>query len=196
MWKIPVPHDIPADVAFAIRDQLPSASDVPRPQWQPTTALFTLGSLYDLVAGHYHSLSDLPPGNVPVVSCGDQNNGISGYYDVQQHLNRNKLTIAFNGMNTLTTKYHPYTFAAKDDVAICSPKRPLRLTTQLFVQMMLNRERWRFSYYRKCFIDKLRRYQVYLPTKDGQIDEDAIQGLVETSPYWSFLKTRFTVQTQ
>jgi hypothetical protein len=189
--KIPIPDEVPARVTFAVKDQLPKASVVARPQWHPTTALFALESLYDLVAGHYHSLSDLPSGDVPVVSCGDQNNGISGYYGVRQHLHRNKLTIAFNGMNTLTTKYHPYTFAAKDDVAICSPKRPMRLTTELFIQIMLNRERWRFSYYRKCFIDKLRRYQVFLPVKDNQIDEDVIQAIIETSPYWNYLKIRF-----
>jgi type I restriction enzyme M protein len=131
----------------------------------------------------------LPRGLVPMVSCGDENNGICGYFDVQ-HAYSHKLTIAFNGMNTLTAKYHPYQFAAKDDVAVCSPKRPLRLTTQLFIQVMLAREQWRFSYYRKCFKDKLERVTIPMPAKGDQIDEKVIERLMQTTPYWEFLKDR------
>jgi hypothetical protein len=54
-----------------------------------------------------------------------------------------KLTIAFNGMNTLTTKYHPYDFATKDDVAVWVPRKPWRLSTIVFVQLMMAREKWR-----------------------------------------------------
>ena len=63
---------------------------------------------------------------------------------------QDRLTIAFNG-STLAAKYHPYAFAAKDDVAVCFPKSKLRVTTELFIQVMLGREQWRFSYYRKCY---------------------------------------------
>ena len=190
--KMLVPDEVLDGITFKVKNQLPRLAVVPRQAWHTNMNLFSLGSIYDLVPGHYHSLGDLPPGDIPIVSCGDQNNGISGYHDVQQHLNRYKLMIAFNGMNTLTVKYHPYTFAAKDDVVICSPNHPLRLTTELFIQTMLNRERWRFSYYRKCFIGKLRRYQVFLPERDGQVDEDEIESLVATSHYWNYLESKLS----
>ena len=108
---------------------------------------------------------------------------------------RDKLTIAFNGMNTLTAKYHPYRFAAKDDVAICLPKQALWVTTHLFVQAILNRERWRYSFYRKCYVDKLRRFEVLLPSKRGKVDEDGIQKAVEAAPYWEYLKERLQVES-
>ncbi|MBI3770152.1 MAG: hypothetical protein HY271_16895 [Deltaproteobacteria bacterium] len=75
------------------------------------------------------------------MSDGDQNNGASGYFDVKEHMYERTLTIAFNGMNPLPARYHPYLFAAKDDVAVCIPRQPLHLTTEVFIQAMINRER-------------------------------------------------------
>ena len=152
------------------------------------TKSFQLGALYELTGGDYHSAAEVPGGAIPLISCGDADNGITGFVDVpSDHVYEGRLTIAFNGMNTLTTKYHPYRFATKDDVAICVPRKAMRLTTEVFIQAMINRERWRYSYYRKCFVDKLRRFAISLPAKGDEIDEDVIAELVESTPYWATL---------
>jgi type I restriction enzyme M protein len=136
-----------------------------KPIWEPNFKAMPLDALFALSPGDYHNASDLPSGDVPLISCGDADNGITGFLSVpSENIYNRKLTIAFNGMNTLTTKYHPYDFAAKDDVAVCFPRNPWRLSTIVFVQLMMAREKWRYSYYRKCFMDKLRRQSVMLPT--------------------------------
>jgi type I restriction enzyme M protein len=122
------------------------------------------------------------------VSCGDANNGIMALVDVPKNrIYNHRLTIAFNGVNTLTAKYHPYRFAAKDDVAICEPREPRRLSTEVFIQLMLNRERWRYSYCRKCYMDKLKRFSIPLPVRDGQLDEDTMEAILAAHPYWQFI---------
>jgi len=191
--RLKMPATIPDDVPFNVREAMPSMSSPRANDGGQALNLgrFTLGEIFDLKAGDYHSVGRLPRGRVPMISCGGENNGVTGYCDVP-HAYSHKLTIAFNGMNTLTAKYHPYDFAAKDDVAVCFPNRPLQLTTQLFIAVMLNRERWRYSFYRKCFVEKLRRFAVALPAKDGDIDEGAIKALVESSPYWRSLNARMT----
>ena len=154
--NLSVPDSFPVSVAYDAHAHLPVTSNTqPIGAWEPTWHSFRLGSLFDLEPGDYHSLSDLAPGGVPVVSCGIGNNGISGYFDVDASY-RDRLTIAFAGMNALNAKYHPYGFAAKDDVAICNPKKPMQISTLLFIQAMLDRERWRYSYYRKCYMGKLK----------------------------------------
>jgi hypothetical protein len=56
---------------------------------------------------------------------------------------------------------------------------------------MLNRERWRYSYYRKCFADKLRRFAIELPCKkSGGLDEDTMQAVVEAAPYWDYIQSK------
>lgn len=148
-----------------------------------------LDSIFEIEPGHYHSVGHLPKGEVPMVSCGDANNGVIGNFDVEEHLYSDKLTIASNGA-TLTAKYHPYRFAAKDDVAICTPRKPLRLSTLFFIQVMINREKWRYSYYRKCYKEKLERVPVDLPMKNGQINEDLIEKLMKGNPHWDDLEQR------
>ena len=153
-------------------------------------APFSLGPLYELRPGDYHSLSDLQRGDIPIISCGRLNNGVAGFVSVPpENVYSHRLTIAFNG-STLTAKHHPYEFAAKDDVAVCFPRKPLRVTTELFIQVMLEKEQWRFSYYRKCYREKLERLSILLPAKGGWIDEDAIQVAVKATSYWPFLAER------
>ena len=149
----------------------------------PNFALFPLDRLFDLRWGDYHSLSDeLDAGRVPVVSCGDSGNGIIGEFDAKEGVYRDALTVAFNA-RPLTTKIHPYGFAAKDDVAVATPKLPLPPPAFLFIQATLNAERWRFSYYRKCFREKLGRFQILLPaTSSGEPDVDFMASAVSAQP--------------
>lgn len=144
-----------------------------------------------MFAGDYHSLSDVDPGTVPVASCATQGNGIIGRYDVPvEKVFEDALTVAFNG-RPLTTKLHPYRFGAKDDVAVAVPKIGLPVEVLIFMQASLNAERWRFSYYRKCFMGKLRRTTIELPvTPDGTLDVDFMVSAVRSQPYWWFLAPR------
>lgn len=178
----PGPYDINALV--------PACTEAPARRFKlGRTEGVPLSAIYDLQAGEYHNASALPPGTTPLISCGDADNGVTGFVEVpSEHLHERRLTIAFNGMNTLTAKYHPYAFAAKDDVAVCIPKHPLRLTSELFIQAMVNRERWRYSYYRKCFIEKLRRFEIAVPIRRGQLNEDVMHAAVEASPLWNFVQ--------
>ena len=187
-----IPHK-PDDIAFRVSELLPARRSgknarVPPLRFRPQA----LGEMFDLQSGEYHSKSDLLPGNVPLVSCGDEDQGVVAHVEApEEYIHHHCLTIALNG-RPLTTKYHPYPFAAKDDVAIAVPRISMELPTLLFAQMMLNRERWRYSYYRKCFIDKLRRFLVPMPVKAGEIDEQGIEAVMATTPYWDYLTRRLT----
>ena len=175
------------ETKFSVTESLPSYIVNRRQKVKLEFETFTLDSLFDLAPGEYHSASKLEPGSTPVISCGDENNGIIGFFDIDQsNIHASGMTIAFNG-SPLTTKRHPYNFGAKDDVAVCKPKNPFKPSTEFFIQLMLNRERWRYSYYRKCYMDKLKRFKIPLPVRDSEIDEEGIQVLVETIPYWSVI---------
>jgi hypothetical protein len=190
--RLEVPDSFPSKVQFNIKAAMPEKASVQRQGWKPNLKLFALGDIYELEPGHFHSVGHLPSGSIPIVSCGDYDNGVIGYFDVGNAPTfSDRITIAFNGDNPLTAKYHPYKFAAKDDVAVCHPKLPLLPTTELYIQTMVNRERWRYNYYRKCYADKLWRFQVAIPAaKDGAIDEVAIKAIVEASPYWAYIQTQ------
>ena len=102
--------------------------------------------------------------------------GIEGYFDIKEELHSNCLTVASDG-TPLTTFYQPYTFAAKDNVIILKPKEALKPSTLMFVALQINRMRWRFSYGRKCYSSKFKKTKIFLPFKDGNVDEDYLERL-------------------
>ncbi len=148
-----------------------------------------LSDLFTIQSGDFHATSELDVGVVPLISCGEGDNGLVGYFDVPEECQySHTLTIAYNG-RPLTTHYHPYTFGAKDDVAVCIQDETLPLSTLLFIQYVLNAEKWRFSYGRKCFKEKLSQTLIKLPvTKKGELDHSSMSEVVTQLPYWGYLQ--------
>lgn len=170
-----------------------SASSVAMPEL-PEFREIAVGALFDLQPGHYHGLDELDEGSVPLVSCSIMDNGISGLYDIPPEMHyRNALTIAFNG-TPLATYLHPYTFGAKDDVAVAVPKSNLEPEVAVFIQAALNAERWRFSYYRKCYRARLERLTIRLPVISGSatLNREFMIAAIRTQPYWWFLAPRLS----
>ena len=160
---------------------MPNRINKEKMQYTFQFGLLPIQSIFNLKSGDYHNATEIPDGQIPLVSCGSTNNGILKFVDVpDDKIYHNKLTIAYNGL-PLTTRYHPYRFATKDDVAICMEKKKLKITTILFIQFIINSESWRFSYGRKCYKEKLSGMLLNLPIDaEGNVDEENIANIVET----------------
>jgi hypothetical protein len=132
--------------------------------------------LFEVRSGDFHATKELDPGSTPLISCGDSDNGLVGYFDIPPDMTyRRAITAAYNGSWPLTAKFHPYEFGAKDDVAVLCPRIALEDKTLFYVAAMLTRLTWRYSYGRKCFKEKLQNVKIAVPVEvNGQIDERAI----------------------
>jgi hypothetical protein len=152
---------------------------------------FYLSELFKIKSGDYHAKYKLESGNIPLISCGDLDNGLIGFYDIPKEKQySNTITVAYNGI-PLTTRFHPYIFGAKDDVAICINSNQLRLTTIIFIGMLLNRLSWRFSYGRKCFQNKLKYLKISLPIDaEGNLEQDYMEGCVKNTSYWDLIENK------
>ena len=143
-----------------------------------------VSELFELKTGDYHATKELDTGNVPLISCGDLNNGLVGYYDIpQERCYRHSLTVAYNGQ-PLLAKFHPYEFGAKDDVAVLIPRFPMETTTLLYLAALLNRNKWRYSYGRKCFRGKLQDVAIPVPVDEQgkAIDQEIIASQYTIEP--------------
>jgi type I restriction enzyme M protein len=115
-----------------------------------------ISDLFQVMSGDFHAVKESELGKIPLVSCGDTDNGVMGYYDIPESKRyKRALTVAYNGSWPIMSKFHPYEFGAKDDVAVLIPKLPMQGLSLLYVAALLNRMTWRYSYGRKCFKDKL-----------------------------------------
>jgi hypothetical protein len=108
--------------------------------------------LFEVRSGDCHATSELGPGKIPLISCGDIGNGLVDYFDIPEEWTYSRaITVAYNGSWPLTTKFHPYRFGAKNDVAVLLPLQPMKDSVMLYAAALLNRLVWRYSYGRKCF---------------------------------------------
>jgi hypothetical protein len=152
--------------------------------------IFSLNDLFGYVnTGNFHVSGDLDTGSIPLISCKTIENGTEGYFDIGEHIFENCITIASDGSWPMSSFYHPYKFAAKDNVIICKPNKNLTLKAILFITAQFNSQIWRFSYGRKCYLNKTDKIQVPLPVnKKGEIDYETINAIVDSCPVWSDLK--------
>ena len=141
-----------------------------------------LGELFRIKSGDYHAVKELDSGDIPLVSCGDVNHGLVGRFDIPtENRYAEAVTVAYNGA-PLTAKYRPYEFGAKDDIGVLIPRVAVSSVTLVYLVAVLNAMRWRFSYGRKCFRNKLKHLKIQVPVirenGDCRLDEQQISEIV------------------
>jgi len=153
--------------------------------------IFSIEDVFEYVnTGYYHVSGDLDAGKTPLISCKTIENGTEGYYDINENTFENCVTIASDGSWPMSSFYHPYKFASKDNVIICKPKKEIDLKTILFVTAQLNSQIWRFSYGRKCYLNKTDKIQIPLPVnKKNEIDFAQIHKIVDSCSIWNEIRT-------
>jgi type I restriction enzyme M protein len=151
--------------------------------------------LFELRRGHFHAIDRLEAGIYPTISRVSTDNGVVGFYDKPV-----KAAVFQEGLLTVSTvtgdafiQYAP--FIATDNVVMCIPKRPLAISTLIYIQLLLNKVKWRYSYGRQCYKGNFQKTTIFLPVnKKSEIDEKYIEKLVAGRPYWSEFKDTGTNQ--
>jgi hypothetical protein len=156
------------------------------------TKLFTLEEIFVLVKkGDIHASNKLVNGDIPLIGCGFLNQGVEGYFDLfPENIHTHSITITGDGSYPLTAFYHPYNFGAKDNVIICQPKKEESIPVIFYILSVINNERWRFSYGRKCYITKMKKLKFALPINgENELDKNYMsQIVIGSSPYWKYMK--------
>jgi len=138
--------------------------------------------------GDYHASSQLEEGKTPLISCKTEKtpeHGVEGYFKIpREKIYRNCVTITCDGDQPSTASFHPYDIAVKDNVLICKPKQGIKLTTLLYAISCINKERWRFSYGRKCYRNKFDLLTVPFPVDSkGKIDQKRIDEILDSNNF-------------
>lgn len=146
--------------------------------------------LEDILRGDCPPLNQLKDGEMPVITTTEKNNGIDGYYAINgSTVFENLITIPANG-SKYRAFYHPYKFAAVPDILVCKLTSEFdSLEAKLFICAAFNQSSWRFSYFRKCNEQKIRKdVKIALPIKNGKLDMDFIRKNLGIAPAFQGLK--------
>lgn len=150
---------------------------------------YRLDSLFDISRGTSPSMKYLAPGDTPVVTTSEEDNGIAGYFDVPpEHIQKDAITISANGGGGQAF-WHPYSFAASQDVLVCkwiARDSDGDVALSLYVCDAINRNSWRYSWARKSSPARLLSdVWIALPMKGGRVDREYIRRTMGRVPGFS-----------
>lgn len=171
---VPLP-DFDTLAGPALEGALPALGQA---QWRE----FSYDEVFVLERGERVIKRELHPGDVPYIRSTAMNNGISAYGELPPRQG-NAITVSANG-SVGEAFYQPGPFFASDDIVILRPKFSLDPFVAVFLCGLIRRERWRFSYGRKWFSERMRASRIRLPvTPAGAVDVQFMGEYIKHLPY-------------
>jgi len=121
----------------------------------------------------------------PYVTTQASDNGVREFYDFYRN-EGNVLTIDSAVVGYCA--YQPLKFSASDHVEVLKPKGfELNVFRGLFLVTVINMEQYRYSYGRKFNQDRIRKTEIKLPFKAGDVDWEYIENYIKALSYSKYL---------
>ncbi len=124
--------------------------------------------------------NQLDNGNTPYVTTSSFNNGVTGFFDLEANFEGKCLTVALNG-SVGETFFQFDDFITSGDNAILTLQKEYNHYLLFYISVLIKNHQWRYNYYRKLNLGKLKKMQIPMPFKDGQLDLEYIKNIVSNS---------------
>ena len=123
------------------------------------------------------------PSKLPFVSRTELNNSVDGWVSKDEESGVEEGNALVVGDTTSTISYQPNRFVAGDHIVVIRAKW-LNKYTGLFVQTLLNKERYRYSYGRAFKMDLIKTTQLFLPVNNNKkVDWKCIEDYIKSLPF-------------
>ena len=155
-----------------------------------------LDEIFHLTRGDFHSLGVLGSGSWATVSRTTNDNGVAGYYERPDGSNvypPGIITVSSVGGDAFV---QPREFIATDNVIVLRPIRDMPLEMVVLIAAMVNQQKWRYSYGRQCYQQKLSAMTVVVPWEADGLDHDAARSIVRQQAYWEYFRRVIIIPEQ
>ena len=127
-------------------------------------------------------------GKTPYVTTSSKNNGVSNFVNEEPNTKAKCLTVALNG-SVAETFFQFDDFITSGDNAVLTLKNNYNPYLLIFIGFMIERQNWKYNYYQKLSLRKLKNFQIPIPfDKKGNIDLKYIKSLIKNSFGFNRLK--------
>ena len=132
----------------------------------------------------------LEENGTPYVTTTSKNNGISNFVNEEPNTKAKCLTVALNG-SVGETFFQFDDFITSGDNAVLTLKEKYNPYLLFYIGAMIKNHQWRYNYYRKLNLSKLKKMTIPTPYKNGNIDIDYIEKIAKNSYGFKELKKFF-----
>lgn len=119
-------------------------------------------------------------GSVPYVTTSSVNNGVSKFVGEEPNFKGKCLSVAMNG-SVGEVFFQIEDFITSGDNAILRLKGGYNFYLLLFIGVLIKNHQWRYNYYRKMSLDKLKNLELPIPMKNKEIDIEYIKKIIQNS---------------
>lgn len=147
------------------------------PNWRE----FNLVDLFTFKRGERLTKEDRVSGNTPLVTAGGEHLGVKDFIlnETQKRFN-NAITIDMF-CNSYT---HVQEFCCDDNILVLSPKRQISKYAMLFINTVIQKDKYRYQYGRQYRQKNLKNHTVKLPaTTKGAPDWQFMEDYIKSLPY-------------
>ena len=144
---------------------------------------FKLVDLFNITGSKTTPLLELEEygnGEFPFVTTQATNNGVEGFYNFSTE-DGNVLTVDSAVLGYCS--YQTYDFSASDHVEKLIPKFEMNKFVAMFLVTIMNLEKYRYNYGRKCSQTRMKTIEIKLPSKDGRPDFEFMESYIKSLPY-------------
>lgn len=136
-------------------------------------------------------INQMLSGPTPYVSTTSKNNGILDYVADPPIFSPKCITVALNG-SVGEAFYQFDDFITSGDNAVLRPKGFTDPYLLFYIAYEIRRQKWRYNYYRKLTLAKLRKMEIYLPFKEsGLLDFNFIKSVFQNSYGYEIISKHF-----
>lgn len=126
-------------------------------------------------------------GNVPYVTTTSYDNGVSLFVDEKPNSKAKSLTVAMNG-SVGEVFFQTEDFITSSDNAVLTLKGKYNPYLLFYIGALIKNHKWRYNYYRKMSMDKLKNLELPIPYRNNEIDFDYIEKIVKNCYGFNELK--------
>jgi len=119
-------------------------------------------------------------GKIPYVTTSSMNNGVSQFADEEPNFEGKCLSVAMNG-SVGEVFFQINDFITSGDNAVLNLKSGYNPFLLFFIGTLIRNHKWRYNYYRKMSLDKLKNLELPIPMKNEKIDFEYIKKIVKNS---------------
>ena len=144
---------------------------------------FKLSYLFEITGSKTTPLLDLEEygrGQHPYVTTQATNNGIKGFYD---HYTERGNVLTIESAVLGYCSYQGAKFSASDHVEKMIPRFTMNKYIAMFLVTILNLERYRYNYGRKCSQTRMEEMSIKLPFKNEEPDFEFMESYIKSLPY-------------